>query len=924
MCRRVSNRPVVEGAQQSSAPRPSARPRRLGVASAIAALVLVSMPAAAQQDLPDAHDPAALETYLESLGLRDLLVMHLRDRLREANPEDRSTLAERLAALYAQQLDESESPDDAARVESAARELLALVPESESNELRITLAKARYLSAERIGEHHLLRLAAPEEAAEAERAMRSVGASLREVLARVDRRITELERAERSPRSSTDEAEVRELLAEARRQRSLARYYSGWTNLHLSILTGSPRHAQDALADFAWLVNSPGERRPVPERAPTSLLRYDHVARAVLGCALASSLADEHADAVRWIQVLDDETAEVAERVAPQVFPRRVLVLGRARRWADLESAVDHERRARVKGGAAQLEPLEARLLAVVTLEALADPSARGLVERDRLLEALAQVGLGDLVSAGELGHVLDLVSRYGTAPIGEEGFVVRYVRAVRAYERAKTEHAATGEPPDEPTAVAEVANRYREAALAFDAASEADDAARFADQASRSQQLRGLALFHAGDFVGASAAFESAAGSARDPRERDDALWYALLALDRAVDAGIESERARRERLATVYMQEFPGGERAARLLLREAGAGLVSDAEAVEILLAVPVDSPVYAAARRRAASLLYRAFRAAPAPAREAAADRFARVGAEVLEAEVAEARGEGDPAVEAARRVVTLGRQLLDAILASAAPDAASAGRVLAVVEDAVTLSGADAAALAGELAFRRLQIGIALDDDAAIDAAMSALGAGGGQFVEAGERLLYRRALAQRNRDPADPRAADRLLAAGMRVLDQFEPLEQHAADATMRGVLSRSAAAAADIWRHTGDDVHRQTALTLDRRAVAMRAADDAALRRLGELAESMGELDEALEAWRVLGAALQPGSTSWFEARYHTIRLLAESDPARAREALAQLRVLYPSGGPEPWSAKLEELALRIGPAAPADGGAR
>jgi hypothetical protein len=53
----------------------------------------------------------------------------------------------------------------------------------------------------------------------------------------------------------------------------------------------------------------------------------------------------------------------------------------------------------------------------------------------------------------------------------------------------------------------------------------------------------------------------------------------------------------------------------------------------------------------------------------------------------------------------------------------------------------------------------------------------------------------------------------------------------------------------------------------------------------------------------------LEPGTPDWFEARYESLRLLAASEPRRAKEALMQHVVLYPQYGPEPWGLKLKQL---------------
>src|SRR5690606_23646365 len=97
-------------------------------------------------------------------------------------------------------------------------------------------------------------------------------------------------------------------------------------------------------------------------------------------------------------------------------------ILGRARRWSDLQRLVDRRRLAPDPAKATPLPVPEARMLAVVTLEALEESGEATATrrERDRLMEAIAQVALGDLVTEGEIGHVLNLVKRFGTTPMGD------------------------------------------------------------------------------------------------------------------------------------------------------------------------------------------------------------------------------------------------------------------------------------------------------------------------------------------------------------------------------------------------------------------------------------------------------------------------------------------------------------------------
>ena len=96
-------------------------------------------------------------------------------------------------------------------------------------------------------------------------------------------------------------------------------------------------------------------------------------------------------------------------------------------------------------------------------------------------------------------------------------------------------------------------------------------------------------------------------------------------------------------------------------------------------------------------------------------------------------------------------------------------------------------------------------------------------------------------------------------------------------------------------------------------------------LRRYAELAEAAGDKAGALDAWRLLLAGLNPTAPEWFEARYHSLRLLLVTDRPAAAQAISQYRVLHPDFGPEPWGAKLKELAEQIAPvpASNAGGGA-
>ena len=82
----------------------------------------------------------------------------------------------------------------------------------------------------------------------------------------------------------------------------------------------------------------------------------------------------------------------------------------------------------------------------------------------------------------------------------------------------------------------------------------------------------------------------------------------------------------------------------------------------------------------------------------------------------------------------------------------------------------------------------------------------------------------------------------------------------------------------------------------------------------MAELTESLGRFEVSLEAWRLLLAGLPPGTDAWFSARVHHVRILAATDPSRARTVLEQHVVLYPDYGPAPWGAHLRAIHESLG----------
>lgn len=875
-----------------------------GIAAWAAALVLAAWPAGVcgQAESP----PDALETYLLERELKEPLAAYLRERLATGSTADRSGVAERLGRLYVEMMDEAQTPERRAEVERLSAELIRIAPDAETFELRINLSKARYLFAEEVAEKHRLRLASAEERREAEQTLRTLIDAFTAVGTAAHRRVESLERLEESGRAENS-ATVRRQLADARRARSLAMYYAGWSSYYLALLTGVQGHAADAMKSFGWILNaSPGEAATV-DRMPKSLLGLEHVARAALGCAMAEALRGGDGEAMRWLEAVS-ESEDLPPAVREQLFARRIVVLGTTRRWADLEF---YSSRRRSETGSA-LPVRESRLIAVYALEALTRPD---LPERTRpLVESIARQALADLVSLGEIGHVVDLVSQFGSAQLGDEGFISNYVRGLHAYEGARERHGALGEADDRPTEDDAMAVAYRSVATALEAALDSPDAAAFPRERANAGLLVGLALFYAGELERAARRLEGAYGSATDPKQAEEILWMAVVAMDLAAERGGEGLSAERDRLAALYLQSYPGGDRAAKLLLRQMGEGAIDVERAVEILLAVPADSPIYEASRRQSAQLLYRLFRGSRGRSRDFAAARFLPVAEEVLELDRARIAEENEEAArEAAQRVVDRVRQILDVVTGMSTPDLARAKAAFEILDATRARTGLELGAIEAELEYRRLQVALVRGQEEEAEAIASRLSGMGGEFARLADRQMYARAKRAWDARPEDVRAAKQVVEFGSRIIEDARRERDPLASDAYASLWSAVARAAGALYEAEGDEGYREAALILDRELIEAGRRAPESIRRHARLCESAGRNDDALNAWRMLLAGSAAGSEAWYEARYESLRLLAKTDRQRAIEAMAQHRLLHPEYGPQPWGDRLRELDAEL-----------
>ncbi len=884
-----------------------------------------------------AEKPAAaeaadqLEQYLQTQGLESLLAEQLAQKLGATPREERGPVISRLGKLYVQLLARAKTQEERTYWLERSHELVKQAPDALTFELRINLVRAQYAQSEESAERWRLALIGEDERSEVERTMRAHRVELERLAVELQRRVDVLEKGENFGRDANS---LREETADTRRLRAVALYYAGWAGYYESMLSGQTAPASDALRSFSWIIGRSGNRADGPSldaAVKERSFRREEIARAGLGVALCHSLLASHADAVRWLDAIDAEP-ELSAGVRDALLTRRMTVLAAARRWDELLSAVERARK--TEGGeSTALAPLAARLLTVVSLQ-----SGGGTTPtNDERVERLAKIGMGDLVARQEIAQVIDLAQRFGTAPLGDSGFIVNYVRGVRLYEDALAAHKNTGKDTEQPTDDPSVANAYRQAAGLLDLSVHEADSVKFPNASSKAVTLAGRALFHAGDFGKAADRFIAAGklcDTARDAACAEESMWLAIVALDvgsrvLSGDAALWGTRA--DELTALFLRTYPRSGRAPGLLLRRADAGGIKDEEAIAVLMGVPVDDPVYPAARRQIARLLYRVYRAAGQSSRSFAASRFVGVGEEVLALDQKIAVGPDKAAAkDATQRLSVTARQLLDALLSVSPPDASRAESVLNALRGVLQFQGEAATGYEDELAFRRMQIALAGGDLAQAETLADRLqrwqttppeqgGSGrASRFAGAAQRAMYVRAVEKLRALPkvaADAKPdSNRVLAArdvvrfGERVIEQIGVTQGQAESATI-SLWASVASAAMDVYRGAGEEAMVRRALELDRRVLVSAPASAESLRRVAEAAEIVGETGAALEAWRTLAGAYDAGTPAFFEAKYQTIRLTMKEDRGEAARAMIQHAVLYPEFGPSPWGSKLREL---------------
>lgn len=819
--------------------------------------------------------------YLDARGLDELSVRRLEDLARASEGEVRAGHLERLAVLVARMLDESAEGPAQERLLARADALVPSIDSTRGDQLRLAAARTRYRAAARAAESIRAGIAA--DGSKAAALLEAQAKELLFVAGRADERVKALDR-----RVDRAEGLSRDILDEQIRvERSLAgqsRFLAAWSLLYRGWLTRGRPDLERAQVLFADMLGA-RDGQLAPADVSLDLRREEAFASAILGLALVKARLSGHAEATRWLALL--ESRETVASIRDSIDGWKMVA---ALDGGGFEAA----RRSFARLSGRPDVGNWARVAVARSVEEGGENADAALLQR----EALAQ-----LAAVRDLAAIRALVARYGDAILGTDatGFVPLYVRALRLYEESQEVIAAAGSDPVR-LAAPELRAAAQASADALAAALGAGDATAFPDAATSCREMLAWSLRGAGRLAEAAVAFDAVAGEGVGTRA-ENALRTAIACIDDARAQTRDSdERARLEAdlVARVdaFLARFPGSDHVPELLVRKVAVSASPDARDVEELLRVKPDSPEWLSSRKQAVFALYRVFRGGKAP-RVETARRYIEV---LNELPVDEATGlpAGSPAIA---------RQALELALATEIRDTRLAAGLLDGLAKAGAMGAFDVREADEELAYRRLQLAMYSNRWADVEAALAPFEKPEATAIwaEAALRLAIRGAEARRRASEMDAPERGGFVATIVRAGDAvFEraggaaaALGAKDADRALLDLARIVLDARVELLRSSSDREEGKRGLVIAE-ALLERAPRDATLLRAAALcSERAGELERAAERLRTLVGGLPPRSEPWFEAKVEQIRVLAALDPARARAVIAQFRALYPELGP-------------------------
>jgi len=825
-------------------------------------------------------DDEQVASYLKAHNMLSLLEVQLQDRMSHADDQaHRDELGEELAQLYLDRL-RSFDADDPYRqiILNRANDFVSSISSTPMYALRIELAIESYIAIEPRVELARLDLLDPEDRTDAIARFSEIARTLDVLTTKLDPAVTILERSGSRSNRGDDERHI-ELLTELRRNRSLAHYYEAWTGYSLAVLKNQ-HVSREVMISFGWLLGSKGEM-PQFSSMNESTLEFEHVARAAIGLAMAYGQSEDTLTARSWALYVVESKSTDPESV--QLAQDRLLeLMAMDRDWTDtLRWALTLLRE---RGEDIPMRVADARFLALRSLAAMQSPR----VGRGGTVEAtkVARMAIEQLVNQGEIGHVLDLYQRFDSLPLMADSFITLYARALGELKTAEDAGAS---------------GRFASVGTLFAQALEAKDADRFPNE--RDDGTLKLAYVEIRANRPSEALKVCSTLIERSPKAKviEEARWMRIAALEAINNKAGDTDSDQLSEAVRQYIVAYPSTARSARLILRHAMQGTIDAGVAINTLAEIGDDDPIVLPARRTLVGLRYKQLRAS------GFADELLRSQTLDMIRWIIEHTPATIADLDDARAQMGTIRIGLDLALRSTPPEIELGDELVA---GGMSLLSFDASlgVYRAELVYRQLEIAIAEHRAGDAEDLLSELDAIDPAKGDSARVLIFNDSIRSWQARKSKKIAA-RLIKLGSIVLSKQTPPYPEPLGIQGSSVAEAIAQAGEYLWENSNDTSARDLALRVSLMVLDRGQPSEFGLRRTVNLARSVGDQTNELDAWLRLLAAYPTSSVRWYESRYESFRLMFRSDPDRAHSAYNQFKVLHPTLGPAPWNAKIAAL---------------
>lgn len=803
---------------------------------------------------PRSEGDQALEELLQRLQLVELQMLHLEQRVAAAGGSERIAIAKRLADVYATQLLDAEG-DAAELLREKIRQLISAAPEADTAKLGVVLLQARFQEAEAnaiqwLQDHDTeardkaqaeLRELAPNLA----RRQKTLRADVRKLEDRLDQA-----RSTRAEQQLTTQLEGDTVLM------LRATFLSGWANYYEGLLNQNRTSLLTAKTMFQQLLGMDDDTDG-DLSAQWLGLEAPARARSLIGLAMTETALDNKAAAERLFALLADPI------VAPEIQDQ-------AGQW-QVRALLNLQQLALAREAAAKLigqfdgrsTPGKAQLCSTLVQTGFAKGSDGNV--RDA---KLATLGLRGLAKMGEFRLLRQLLEKQGVSlaqlnGISGDSFYLRWLAAQQTMEEAN-ESKETAD--------------YAAAVEKFKLALAADLSTADPKPLAQCRNEYAWCLYHAKQWRQSGDVYREAAEDLLTLGEREAAekgMWMAFVAYQHGDSDSLEASA--KQTLETLARQ-FPDSEygRKAKYQLAKMTGSAASQLADLE---RVPKGDPQYLAARFDVCTIRHQLWQGARGTATEGAE---ARATVQAVETYLKEA-GEADKRLRAA----LLG---IEAAADGRPPQPAALGRLLSAGADA---SEGQAPALQATFHYQYLRwsLGVGNRESARQHAEWLVTHPAGEPYRQTALVALAKAA----DTELANAKPSERD-AALQRAENAYARLSQQLGDSPE--VLAGNRNAQVALYKTAEFQLQRQQVrAAAENFAKLLQVAPKSRVFIRGSARASFanGEFAQSLPHWRSLLRASQDGDDAWYEAKYHQIACLLETDPEAAKKVLQQFNVLHP-----------------------------